>query len=369
MVVKVGTATITEDSGRIDRDRVANLVRGISFARKSGIDAALVSSGAIGAGMEKLGLEERPSDIETLQAVASVGQGLLVGMYSELFGEEEVTAGQVLLTRYDMMHRQQYLNARHTLEKLFAMGVVPVINENDTVSTEEISFGDNDMLAAMVAGLVGADLLVILTDTAGLFTEDPRKSQGARLIDSVERITEEIESLGGEAGSQLALGGMSSKLQAAKVAVNTGVSVVIANGRAPRALEDILSGSATGTRFQAGAQVRSKKKWIGYAKESCGLLKVDEGAARALLRGGKSLLAAGVAGVEGSFEVGDCVDIIDEHGKTIGRGVTNYSADEAKRIKGLTTGQIEQVLGEKGEEMIHRDELFIYEDACGEGEV
>lgn len=367
MVIKVGSTTITEESGRIDRDRVANLAEGIVEARRRRIDVALVSSGAIAAGMERLGIESRPKDIKTLQAVAAVGQGLLVRMYTDLFAERGVATGQVLLTRYDMAHRQQYINARQTLERLFEMGVVPVINENDTTATDEISFGDNDMLAALAASLVDADLLVLLTDTGGLYTADPNRAQGARLIGRVERITEEIEEFGGEPGSHLGLGGMSSKVQAAKVAVSTGVKAVIADGREPGIITEILGGAMPGTFFPAAGKVKSKKRWIGYAGTSKGRLEVDEGAASALVARRKSLLPAGVVSVEGDFEVGDCVDIVGPEGKVMGRGITCYSRSEAELIKGMRSDRIKKVLGEKGEEIVHRDELMIFEEAEKEG--
>ena len=360
MVVKVGTAIIAEQSGRISRERAAKVASGIVDARNRDIDVVLVSSGAIAAGMERLGLETRPKDMESLQAAASVGQGILVGMYTDLFGERGVTVGQVLLTQHDMTHRKQYLNARHTIERLFDMGVVPVINENDTVATEEISFGENDMLAALVASLVGADLLVLLTDTAGLHTADPRRSEGARLIQRVDMITEDIESLGGETGSELALGGMSSKVQAAKVAVSTGVSTIIADGREPSIIKDILDGEEPGTFFLAAEKVRSKKRWIGYARGSRGRLLIDEGAAMALVAKRKSLLPAGVVAVEGDFDVGDSVDIVGPGGSVLGRGISSYSFKEADSIKGLRSDQIKKILGEKGEEIVHRDELVMF---------
>lgn len=367
MVVKVGTATITEKSGRISARRTANLAAGIVEARRRGVDVSLVSSGAIAAGMERLGLKSRPRDMKTLQAVAAVGQGVLVRAYTDLLGESGVTAGQVLLTRHDMTHRAQYLNARHTMERLFEMGVVPVINENDTVATDEITFGDNDMLAALVAGLVGADLLVLLTDTRGLYTADPRRSDDARLIERVDRITGDIEGLGGEAGSDLALGGMSSKVQAAKVAVSTGVDTMIADGRKATVLQQILDGKRPGTFFPATVKVRSKKRWIGYALRCHGSLVVDQGAASALTAGRKSLLPAGVTGVRGEFEVGDCVEIVSQDGTVIGRGITSYSAEEAERIMGLRSSQVAKLLGEKGEEIIHRDELVVFDETHASG--
>jgi len=359
MVIKVGTATITERSGRISPERVGALTSQISAAREKGIDVAVVSSGAIAAGMERLGMTERPDSVQTLQAVAAVGQGALVRIYTDIFATAGITAGQVLLTQHDITRRQQYLNARHTLETLFELGVVPVINENDTVATEEITFGDNDMLAALVASLVGADVLVLLTDAEGLFTEDPRVSEGATLIKRVEKVTCEIEEMGGDAGV-LGLGGMSSKLEAAKAAAETGVSVVIADGRSPDTINELLAGKEPGTFFKASGKVPAKKHWIGYARISKGKLFVDEGAEKALQSRGKSLLPAGVVKVEGSFSVGDCVDIIGPDGRLIARGLSSYDSDEAARVQGLRSNQITGVLGEKGEEIVHRDELTVF---------
>jgi len=358
MVIKVGTATITEESGRLSPERVKALATQVFAAREKGIDVALVSSGAIAAGVERLGLEARPMDVETLQAVAAVGQGVLVRIYTDLFAAGGITVGQVLLTQQDITHRQQYLNARHTLERLFEMGVVPIVNENDTVATEEITFGDNDMLAALVASLVGADLLVLLTDTGGLFTEDPRMNESAELIKHVERVTDEIADLGGAAGD-MGLGGMSSKILAAKAASSTGVNTVIADGRVATTITDILAGEEPGTFFKASGKVASKKHWIGYARISKGRLRVDEGAARAILERGKSLLPAGVVAVEGEFDVGDCVDILGPDGKLIARGLASYDSREAAGVMGLRSEEILEELGEKGEEMVHRDELTV----------
>jgi len=364
MVIKVGTATIAEGSGRISSERIRTLVGQIAEARLRGIDVALVSSGAIASGTEKLGLERRPGDIQALQAVSAVGQGLLMQMYAGLFADSGITTGQVLLTRFDMTHRQQYLNARHTFEHLFEMGVVPVINENDTVATEEITFGENDILAALVAALVGADLLVLLTDTRGLYTADPSTEGGARLLERVERITEEIEGFGGDAGSRLASGGMSSKVQAVKTAIASGVSSVIADGRSQNIIVDILDGKQVGTYFPAaGKELRSKKHWIGYAMQSRGRLVIAAGAARAVRNNGKSLLPVGVLSVDGDFQAGDAVDIVDPDGVIIGRGLVNYGCLEAARIKGLRSTQVAELLGETAEEIIHRDCLVVFEDS------
>jgi glutamate 5-kinase len=363
MVVKVGSAIITEKSGRVSRSKASTLVAQLAGARDRGIDVALVSSGAIASGMGKMRITERPRDTEALQALAAVGQGLLINMYSELFEASGVTVGQVLLTQSDMNHRRQYLNARHTLERLFGMGVVPVINENDTVASEEITFGENDLLAALVAALVRADVLVLLTDTGGLHTADPRKYERALLIERVESITDEIEQLAGGAGDELGSGGMSSKVQAAKVAVSAGVPVIIADGRRPRVISDILEGKKVGTRFEAAGGITSRKHWIGYAKEATGRLAVDAGAAHAIAVGGKSLLPAGVVGVEGEFGIGDCVEIIDPLGRVVARGLAGYDASEAKKIMGKRSAQVRDVLGEKGEPIVHRDSLVVFEES------
>lgn len=359
MVIKVGTATITEASGKISARRVDALAGQIALARERGVQVAVVSSGAIAAGMEKLGMEERPADVETLQAVAAVGQGALVRKYTDVFARRGMIAGQVLLTQHDITRRQQYFNARHTLDKMFEMGVVPVVNENDTVATEEITFGDNDMLAALVASLCGADLLVLLTDTAGLYTEDPRKSEGATLIKHVEKVTGEIENIGGAAG-EMGLGGMSSKVQAAKAASATGVNAVIADGRAPDTVMEILDGRKPGTFFKASGKMTAKKHWIGYAQLSKGRVTIDSGAVKALVSGGKSLLPAGVQKVEGEFDAGDCVDIICPDGKVIARGLSSYDSREARKVKGMRSNEITAILGEKGEVMVHRDEMTVF---------
>ena len=361
MVVKVGTATITDRAGRMSRGKAGRLVAQVMEARTRGVELALVSSGAIASGVSRMKLQERPREIEALQAVAAVGQGVLINMYAELFGDSGVPVGQVLLTQADMNHRKQYLNARRTIEQLFKMGAVPVINENDTVATEEITFGENDLLAALVAALLRADVLLLLTDTAGLYTADPRRCDDARLLDTVELITPDIECLAGETGSELASGGMSSKVQAAKVAVSSGVPAVIADGRRRTVIADVIDGKRVGTYFAARQRIASRKHWIGYAMESRGCLLVDDGAAAAITQKGKSLLPAGVVGVEGVFKIGDSVEIIAPDGRLLGRGLAGYDAAEADRIKGLRSGRIREMLGERGEPMVHRDSLVVFE--------
>ncbi len=360
IVVKVGTAVITKRTGKIDRERLEELVDQIACARARGMDIALVSSGAIAAGMERLKIKNRPREIQELQAIASVGQGLLIRIYTDLFFSKGLDTGQILLTQSDMSHRRQYLNARATIENLFKMGVVPVINENDTVATEEITFGDNDMLAALVAVLIRSDLLVLLTDIEGLYSADPRKVEGAKLLKKVCKITPDIEKSAGEIGSEFASGGMSSKIQAAKIAVSAGVPVVIANGRKKRTLEKIINGKQVGTYFPASGRISLKKHWIGFAKESKGRIVVDDGAANAIIKKGKSLLPAGIIDVEGEFGVGDCVEIAVPCGKVIGKGLTNYNSAEARLIKGMKSHLVREVLGERAEAIIHRDSLVIF---------
>jgi glutamate 5-kinase len=366
MVIKIGTLVITGESGRVDRARMSNLVGQVARVHDRGISVGMVSSGAIASGMERIGIEERPSDLETLQAVAAVGQGALMQMYAEQFATRGITAGQMLLSRHDLTHRQHYLNARHTIERLFSMGVVPIINENDTVATEEITFGDNDTLAALVASMAGVDLLVLLTDTAGLHTADPFISDGASLLEEVEHITGEIESLAGEPSSVLGSGGMISKVRAARVAVMSGVDTVIADGRAPDTIEILASGGRKGTFFPAKERVSSKKQWIGFARKVCGRIVVDRGAVVAITSGNKSLLPAGVLAVEGDFMVGDCVEIADSEGRVIGRGLANYGTAEAERIKGLRTDRIGEVLGGPAEVMVHKDDMVVLGEEEGE---
>ena len=311
MVVKVGTATITDRAGRMSRGKAGRLVAQVMEARTRGVELALVSSGAIASGVSRMKLQERPREIEALQAVAAVGQGVLINMYAELFGDSGVPVGQVLLTQADMNHRKQYLNARRTIEQLFKMGAVPVINENDTVATEEITFGENDLLAALVAALLRADVLLLLTDTAGLYTADPRRCDDARLLDTVELITPDIECLAGETGSELASGGMSSKVQAARVAVSSGC----ARGHRGREKTD---GDSRRYRREAG---RDLFRRAAQNREQETLDRLRDGEPRlpaewttvrrlAITQKGKSLLPAGVVGVEGVFKIGDSVEIV-----------------------------------------------------------
>jgi glutamate 5-kinase len=321
----------------------------------AGEDVVIVSSGAIARGMRVMGLVVRPTAIEDLQAASAVGQGKLYRVYDELLRDRGVTSAQVLLTFFDLSARTHYLNARQTLGRLLDWRVVPVINENDTTTTDEISFGDNDFLAAQVAILVGADRLVLLTDIDGLFTSDPRTDPGAELVGEVTDF-EALDALRIGAGtSPLGSGGMRSKVVAAEMASAAGIPSVIANGVLPGALEAAVAGEPVGTRFAAReARYSSFKLWLKYAKPTHGTVEVDAGAARALREGGTSLLPVGVVDVRGVFDAGDAVDVA-EGPAVIGKGISAYSAEELRRVRGLKSAQVRELLPRAGDEAVHRD--------------
>lgn len=360
IVIKIGTHTLTRQSGRLDRTHIRRLVDEMSVIRDEGRDIALVTSGAIAAGIEAMRLKERPRDIPTLQAAASVGQGKLIDIYAECFEANGIEVGQVLLTQFDITHRKQYLNARHAMQRLLELGIVPIINENDTVAVEEIRFGDNDRLAALVAGLVEADLLVMLTDTDGLFTADPRKNPKASLIPRVDAITPELESRAEGAGGEHATGGMTTKLQAARIATASGVGAIILNGRKKNIISRVLHGSEEGTYFPPAVKVmKGRKQWIAFGLQPAGRIRIDHGAGEAILHGGKSLLPAGVREVAGGFKEGDMVEIIDEDGSVIARGLINYSCEDLEAIMGLRSKDAAKILGGDCQEVVHRDCLVV----------
>ncbi len=363
LVVKVGTTTLSTTTGRLDERQIKSLVAQMADLYRQGVEIVLVSSGAIASGLDSLGMRERPADIPGLQAAASVGQGKLVHLYSQLFGAFGIEVGQVLLTQYDVTHRQQYLNARNTLDRLLQLGVVPIVNENDTVATEEIRFGDNDSLAALVAGLIKADLLVALTDIDGLYTADPKKNPDAKHLSRVEKITPEIEKLAEDTESEFSVGGMVTKVRAAKIAMTSQVGMIIANGRAKNILKHIYEERDVGTLFVPQKRtVRSSKHWIAFGVKASGRITVDDGARDALLHKNKSLLPAGVLECEGDFGVGDTVEIADSSGWVFARGKTNFDCAEAQRIKGMKTKDAAALLGENYcKEVIHRDCLVILE--------
>jgi glutamate 5-kinase len=354
-VVKLGSSIVAEDSGELRLSIVARIVEEVAALHRTGVDVVVVTSGAIARGMHLMGLGARPAAVEDLQAASAVGQGRLYRTYDELLRERGVQTAQVLLTFFDMSARTHYLNARRTLQKLLDWRIVPVINENDTTTTDEISFGDNDFLAAQVAVLVAADLLVLLTDTEGVYTADPRSVAGAELVTEVTD-PEELRSLEiGHAPSPLGSGGMRSKVVAAEMASAAGIASVIGSGLVPGVVERAWKGEPAGTRF-APQQVRqsSFKLWLKYAKPSHGTLTVDAGAARALREGGTSLLPVGIVGVQGAFDAGDAVDVRDDRSQ-IGKGICNYSAAELREVMGLKSAQIREVLPRATDEAVHRD--------------
>jgi glutamate 5-kinase len=354
-VVKLGSSIVAEDSGELRLSVVARICEEIAALHGSGTDVVVVTSGAIARGMHLLAMGSRPAAIEDLQAASAMGQGRLYRTYDELLRERGVRSAQVLLTFFDMSARSHYLNARRTLRKLLEWRVVPVINENDTTTTDDISFGDNDFLAAQVSVLVAADVLVLLTDTEGLYTADPRTSPGARLVEEVtdpESLTElEI----GHAPSPLGSGGMRSKVVAAEMASAAGIATVIGSGVVPGVLARAVAGEPAGTRFAPQATRQSSfKLWLKYAKPSHGTVTVDAGAARALREGGTSLLPVGIVGVDGAFDAGDAVEVHDGRA-AIGKGISNYSAAELRQVMGMKSAEVRELLPRATQEAVHRD--------------
>ena len=361
LVIKVGSALVTSGGSGLDRGAIAQWAREIAVLVRGGREVVLVSSGAIAEGMQRLGWSQRPHAMHELQAAAAVGQMGLVQVYESCFRQHGLHTAQVLLTHADLADRQRYLNARSTLLTLLSLGVIPVINENDTVVTDEIRFGDNDTLGAMVTNLVEADALIILTDQEGLFSADPRVDPAATLIPQADATDERLEKMAGGVGSAFARGGMLTKVLAAKRAARSGASTVIASGRQANALTRLTSGEAIGTLLVAATTpLAARKQWLADHLQVSGRLILDDGATRALVHQGKSLLAIGVKGVEGEFERGAVVACIDSGSKDIARGLINYSSVESRRIAGKVSGDIEAILGYVGEaELIHRDNLVV----------
>jgi glutamate 5-kinase len=360
IVVKVGSNLVTVPGLGSDPDRIERLAADVAAIRHDR-EVTLVSSGAIATGMARLALAERPRSIPEKQAAAAVGQSALMWQYEIAFKRYGIAVGQVLLTAQDIGDRTRYLNARNTLLALLGFGVVPVVNENDTVAVEEIKVGDNDNLSALVASLIEADLLVLLTDVGGLYTADPARQSGATKLDTVAEVTDEILAMAGTHGDGVSVGGMATKLQAAQKAAASGVPMVIASGRERGVLARILSGEAVGTYFVPKAdRLGARKRWIAFAAPPQGRLLVDAGAARALTRQGRSLLPSGVTAVDGEFAAGDVVAVVDGESREFARGLVNFDAGELRRIRGAKTQEIEPRLGYKSvDEVIHRDNLVI----------
>ncbi len=361
VVVKVGTSSIVRENDMgLDEEKLDGIVDDLASVKSSGRDVILVTSGAIGAGSGKLGLRSRPRDIPTQQAAAAVGQSLLMNAYERSFARHGITVGQMLLTRDDFSDRRRYTNISNTLIALLRYGVVPIINENDTVAVEEIKVGDNDMLSAFTTLLARADLLVILSDIDGLYTADPKKEPDAKLVDVVEGITDELRAFAGGKGGELGTGGMDTKLAAAEVVTGSGEMMIIANSSIRMPVTRILKGERIGTLFLPRKRLSGRKRWIAYSPRMKGAVWVDRGAYEALVKRGASLLASGIIGVEGRFEFGDTIRCLDEEGREFARGLTNYSSGEIRKIMGHRTSEIESILGYRYyDEVIHRDNLVI----------
>ncbi|WP_305856300.1 glutamate 5-kinase [Balneatrix alpica] len=360
-VVKIGSALLTNDGRGLDEQAMAGWVEQLATLKQQGVDLVLVSSGAVAAGMSRLGLKERPRELAQLQATAAVGQMGLVQVWESNFSRYGLHTGQVLLTHDDLSNRKRYLNARSTLRGLVDWGVIPVINENDTVVTDEICFGDNDTLAALVANLVVADALIILTDQQGLYTKDPRKHADATLVTEAQAGEASLEDMAGGGAGILGRGGMLTKVRAAKLAARSGAATVIVSGREPQVLTRLRAGESLGTLLTSSQSPQAaRKQWLAGHLKAKGRLVLDEGAVKALRGAGVSLLPVGVKAVEGEFERGEMVLCVDEQGALIARGLTNYSTGDARRILGRPTAAVVELLGYGAEpELVHRDNLVL----------
>ena len=361
VVIKVGTSTLTAGSGKLNPPRMVDLARQIAAWRAQGIEVVLVSSGAQQAGRERLGYPKERKNIPLKQMLAAVGQSRIMNLWEQYFQLYDLAVAQVLLTRQDIEDRHRYLNVRDTFEKLLQFKIVPIVNENDAVATDEIKVGENDSLSAMVANLIDADLLILITDIDGLYTADPTSVPDARLIERVERLDAEIYKLAQGSKSGLGTGGMYTKLVAADIAVHSGTSVVIVNGGRENILTGVQAGSVPCTWFPARiTPAEGRKRWLLAQNVTAGKVRIDAGAARALTRGGKSLLPVGVVDVLGDFERGATIGVCDPDGVEIARGLVNYGADDLRRILGQHSADIAETLGyDYGPEFIHRDKLVM----------
>jgi glutamate 5-kinase len=358
-VLKVGSRVLTSKGRVLSQAVFDRLAREVSTAKKKGYEVVIVSSGAIAAGMARLSLSEKPKTMPQKQAAAAIGQSALIWNYERAFSFFGEKVAQVLLTRDDLSNRNRYLNARNTLFTLLGYGVIPIINENDTVVVEEIKFGDNDNLSALVTNLVNADLLIILSDIDGLYDRDPRTHKNAKLIPLVPKVTADLEKNASETLSPISIGGMITKLQAARKAALFGVPTVLASGMEEGMVERILRAEEVGTFFSSEVnKLTSRKHWIAFTLEPRGKIIVDDGAKRAILQKGRSLLPSGVLAAEGKFSLGDPVVLVDDRGQEFAKGLTNYGSTEINKIKGLKSTEVESKLGYKySDEIIHRDDL------------
>lgn len=361
LVIKIGSNILATEQKGLEIDTINSLSKDISELVSLGYEVVVISSGAIAAGIKKLGLRSRPKDIRHKQAAAAVGQSSLMWAYERGFAKFGKKVAQILLTREDFSDRKRYINSKNTLMTLLSYNIIPIINENDTVATDEIKFGDNDHLASLVAGQVDADRLIILSDVDGLYNKDPQRYRNAKLIPVVEEITPEIEKMAGRTVSLVGTGGMYSKFLAAKRSMQYGIKVNIISGKAPGLLLSLLNGLPCGTEFRPGGErISARKGWIAYSSRSKGTIMLDDGAVKAIIKMGKSLLPSGIISVEGDFEIGDSVYCVDTGGKRIAKGLTNYSFSDMKKIMGQKTSEIDRILGYKySDEAIHRDNLAL----------
>lgn len=364
IVVKVGTSSLTQpETGQLALSTIAKLVETLTQLRSLGYGIVLVTSGAVGIGCARLGLKSRPQVIALKQAVAAVGQGRLMRIYDDFFTSLQQPIAQVLISRRDFMQRSCYVNAYATFRELLQLGVIPVVNENDTVAVEELKFGDNDTLSALVASLIEADWLFLLTDVDRLYSADPRQVPDAQPITLVSRIEElaELQVQTGDAGSQWGTGGMATKITAARIATSAGVRTVITEGRYPETIVKILQGEPLGTQFEPQPRTGSaRKRWIAHSLVPSGKLYLDQGAVAAIVKSGKSLLAAGITSIEGHFNSSEAVQLCDSQGMEVARGLVNYSSTELQKIRGRQSDEIPTILGYVGAEtVIHRDNLVL----------
>lgn len=364
IVFKIGSTTLLDGDNNLDIAFLRSLCAQIVALKAQGNSVILVSSGASAVGRSLLGFSERPKDIPALQACAAVGQAKLIEHYAEILKEDGVLSAQVLLTRSDVVDRTGYLNARNTFEKLLELGVVPIVNENDTVSVREFSFGDNDMLGAIVASLVDADLYVILSDIDGLYSENPDTVSNARFIERVEKVDSEVLAMAGGSGSSFGTGGMVSKLRAGRAMIAAGIPMVITKGRADNALINAVLGEGKCTLFEASNETNregARKLWIGLAGLAKGSVTIDDGAARALENDGASLLPVGVKEIEGVFSIGDTLNVLGADGELVARGITRYSSKDLQKVKGLRLDVIARFMPDRADcPVIHRDELLVF---------
>ncbi len=360
-IIKIGSSVLTDDNGLLDESVFKKLAEQISSVRKKGIKVIIVSSGAIASGMKKLGISKKPEDIHMKQAISACGQTSLIRNYEEAFSEYGFKVAQILLTHDALSNRKRFLNARKTIQQLLEMDIIPIINENDTVSFEEIMFGDNDNLAALITTLVEADILILLTNMDGIFDVDPMKSADAKLIPMIEEVDATIEKIAGGTTGKTTTGGMKTKVHSAKTAAAFGVPSIIANGKNEKVLEKIFNYEDIGSFILPGKEKLNRRKhWIAFTLKPSGKIYLDEGAANAISKNGKSLLSSGIKSVEGNFEIGEPVSCYNSDKVEICRGLTSYSSSELRKIMGKKSSEIEEILGYKyGDVVIHRDEMAI----------